>query len=157
MPVGPEQYRHALRRFASGITIVTVADGDRFHGMTATSFAAVSLSPPLILVSLEKNSQTRALVLQEQVFGVNVLAREQEEVARGFSKAGHKPFETTPHHVGTTGVALLDDSLATLECRIYQTLDAGDHDIVVGEVIECDARHGTPLVYFNRAYHHVND
>ena len=152
MPVGPEEYRRALRRFASGVTVVTVANGSEFHGMTASSFAAVSLEPPMVLVSLEKGSRTRALVLEAKTFGVNVLAEDQREVAQGFSQPGHKPFETTAHHAGTTGVPLLDDALAAMECRIYRSIDAGDHDVVIAEVLTTDVRDGFPLVYFKQAY-----
>lgn len=152
MPVGPEEYRQALRRFASGITVVTVVNGPELHGMTASSFAAVSLQPPLVLVSLEKGSRTRELILEVRSFAVNVLAENQEAVARGFSQSGHKPFEATKHHFGRTGAPLLDGALALLECRIERTIDAGDHDVVIAEVLATEARDGAPLVYFNRAY-----
>lgn len=152
MPVGPEEYRRALRRFTSGLTVITVPDADRLHGMTASSFAAVSLQPPLILVSLEKGSHTRELVLAAGAFVVNILAEDQEHVARGFSQAGHKPFAHTPHRVAANGGAILDDVLAWLECSVHRTVDAGDHDVVIGEVVASDARDGSPLVYFNRAY-----
>lgn len=152
MSVGPEDYRKALRRFASGITVVTVANGEELHGMTASSFAAVSLVPPLILVSLEKGSRTRELVLNAGHFGVNILADYQEDLARSFSLPGHKPFENTKHRIGENKFPLLEGAIAWLECRVYDTVDAGDHDVVIGEVVQCDAREGSPLVYFNRAY-----
>ena len=78
MPVGPEEYRRALRRFPSGVTVVTVKRADELHGMTASSFAAVSLQPPMVLVSLEKGSRTRELVLESKIFGVNVLGEGQK-------------------------------------------------------------------------------
>ena len=152
MPVGPEDYRKALRRFASGITVVTVANGTELHGMTASSFAAVSLVPPLILVSLEKGSRTRSLVMEAKEFGVNILADHQESVARAFSLPGHKPFEETKHRAGVNEAPLLEGAIAWLECRVQNTVDAGDHDIIIGEVLHCDASEGSPLVYFNRDY-----
>lgn len=152
MSVGPEDYRKALRRFASGITVVTVANGEELHGMTASSFASVSLVPPLILVSLEKGSRTREFVLDARYFGVNVLADHQEDLARSFSQPGHKPFENTKHRIGKHKFPLLEGAIAWLECQVYDTVDAGDHDVVIGEVVQCDAREGSPLVYFNRDY-----
>ena len=152
MSVGPEDYRKALRRFASGITVVTVANGAELHGMTASSFAAVSLVPPLILVSLEKGSHTRALVMEAKEFGVNVLADHQESVARAFSLPGQKPFEDIKYRVGTNNAPLLEGAIAWLECRVDNTVNAGDHDIIIGEVLHCDAQDGLPLVYFNRGY-----
>ena len=152
MTVGPEEYRTALRRFASGITVVTVANETELHGMTASSFAAVSLVPPMVLVSLEKGSHTRSLVLSSQEFAVNVLADHQEDVARAFSQAGHKPFENTKYKLAANGAPLLDGALAWLECDVHTTVDAGDHDVVIANVKSCDAREGSPLVYFNRDY-----
>ena len=152
MTVGPEDYRKALRRFASGITVVTVANGDELHGMTASSFAAVSLVPPLILVSLEKGSRTRTLVMDARHFGVNILADHQEALARSFSLPGQKPFENTKHRIGKNKLPLLEGAIAWLECRVFETVDAGDHDVVIGEVLRCEARDGSPLVYFNRDY-----
>ena len=152
MTVGPEDYRKALRRFASGITVVTVANGTELHGMTATSFAAVSLVPPMVLVSLEKGSHTRSLVLSLKEFGVSILADHQEDVARAFSQAGHKPFENTKYRLGSNGAPLLEGALAWLECSIHTTVDAGDHDVVIGEVLWCSEGDGWPLVYFNRDY-----
>ena len=157
MSVGPEDYRKALRRFASGITVVTVANGTELHGMTASSFAAVSLTPPLILVSLEKGSRTRSLVMNAREFGVNVLADHQEFVAKAFSLPGHKPFEEMKYRVGVNNAPLLDGAIAWLECRVQNTVDAGDHDIVIGEVLYCGANDGSPLVYFNRDYRSLLD
>jgi flavin reductase (DIM6/NTAB) family NADH-FMN oxidoreductase RutF len=152
MAVGPEDYRQALRRFASGITVVTVTNGSELHGMTASSFAAVSLTPPMVLVSLEKGSHTRSLVMSSRKFAVNVLADNQEEVARAFSLAGHKPFEDLKFKPGQNGAPLLEGALAWIECDIHTTVDAGDHDVVIANVDHCEARDGSPLVYFNRNY-----
>ena len=152
MTVGPEDYRRALRRFASGITVVTVANGSELHGMTASSFAAVSLIPPMVLVSLEKGSHTRSLVMNSKKFAVNVLADHQEDVARAFSLAGHKPFEELKYKPATNGAPLLDGALAWLECEVDTTVDAGDHDVVIANVIKCEEREGWPLVYFNQNY-----
>ncbi len=152
MSVGPDEYRQALRKFASGITVVTVKERDGYHGMTASSFAAVSLEPPQILVCLEKTTRTRGLVLDARSFAVNLLADHQQELARMFSQQGDKPFNELKYKMGQTGAPLLDGSIAWIECEIAQVLDAGDHDVVIGEVISCERREGHPLVYFDRAY-----
>lgn len=152
MVVGPEQYREALRKFASGITIVTVAHGGELHGMTASSFASVSLSPPLVLVCLEKSSKTRSLVLEAGHFAANILGDHQESVARSFSESGPKPFGDLKHRPGQQGAPLLDGAIAWIECSVWRVMEAGDHDVVVGEVEACDTRPGAPLVYFDRDY-----
>lgn len=156
MTVEVEDFRRALKRFASGITVVTVG-GDEPHGMTASSFASVSLEPPLVLVCLDKSSRTRELILEKGSFAVNVLSDEQEDVSRSFSKRGTKPFAELPHHVGAVGHPLLDDSIAWIECTVRQVVEGGDHDIVIGEVMACDAGEGNPLLYFDQGYRGLNE
>ena len=125
--------------------------------MTASSFASVSLEPPLILVCLDKASRTRALILEKGSFAVNILADDQEEVSRSFSRRGTKPFDRLPHRIGKTGDPLLDGAIASIECRLDQMVEAGDHDIFVGEVLACEARAGTPLLYYDQAYRSLKD
>ncbi len=91
--VGPEEYRSTLRLFASGVTVVTVSARGGRHGMTASAFASHSLEPPLILVSMDKASHTRELVLETGAFAVNVLSEGQDEIAKRFAISGPKPFE----------------------------------------------------------------
>jgi flavin reductase (DIM6/NTAB) family NADH-FMN oxidoreductase RutF len=152
MPVEPESFRRALRRFATGVTVVTVDYDGELHGMTASSFASVSLEPPLILVCLDETSRTRALILEKGSFAVNILAGDQESVSRSFSKRGTKPFGELGHHAGAMGDPLLDGAIAWIECRLEEMVPAGDHDIFVGEVLACGDRDGTPLLYYDQAY-----
>lgn len=152
MSVDQEEFRSALAKFPSGITIVTVAVEGTLHGMTASAFASVSLEPPLILVCLDKSSRTRELLVDLGAFAVNVLAAHQEEAARGFARAGQKPFEKLPHAFGSTGAPLLKEALAWIECRVERVVEAGDHDVVLGEVLACQGHDGDPLVYFDKAY-----
>lgn len=156
MTVKPDDFRRALKRFASGITVVTVGS-DELHGMTASSFASVSLDPPLVLVCLDKTSRTRELMLEKGSFAVNVLSAEQEEVSRSFSKRGTKPFTELPHHLGVDGHPLLDDAIAWIECNVHQVVEGGDHDIVIGEVTACNAGAGNPLIYFDQGYRGLNE
>lgn len=152
MPVGEVEYRDALSRFASGVTIVTVAAGGHLHGMTASSFAAVSLDPPLVLVSLELSSRTRELILEVGEFAVNVLASEQESVARTFATAEARDFERLAHRRGRLGAPLLDGALAWIECRVHDVVKGGDHDVILGLVEAAAATEGEPLIYFRRSY-----
>jgi flavin reductase (DIM6/NTAB) family NADH-FMN oxidoreductase RutF len=152
MGVGPDEYKDTLRLFASGVTIVTVASHGKVHGMTASSFASLSLDPPLVLVCLEKGSRTRAMVIQSHAFAVNVLSAAQETVAHAFSKVGEKHFDHLAHRPGRHGEPLLDDAIAWIQCDVQSIVDGGDHDIVIGEVVECYAREGPPLLYFDRRY-----
>jgi flavin reductase (DIM6/NTAB) family NADH-FMN oxidoreductase RutF len=152
MAVSPDAFRSALRKFASGVTIVTVAAGDELHGMTASSFASVSLSPPLVLVSLDKTSRTLALVAETGRFAVNVLRSDQQVVSHAFSQPGVKPFATIPYRAGANGAPVLDDAIAVLECSTYRVLEAGDHEVVLGEVTAAAVPGGDPLVYYDGTY-----
>jgi flavin reductase (DIM6/NTAB) family NADH-FMN oxidoreductase RutF len=152
MPLPPDEFRNALRKFASGVTVVTVAADGALHGMTASAFASVSLDPPLILVCLDKASRTRALIARTGAFAVNVLRSDHQDTSQAFSRAGVKPFATVPHKTGSNGAPLLDEAIASLECGTYRIFEAGDHDVVLGEVTATSVPGGDPLVYYDGAY-----
>ena len=132
--------------------MVTVTDDGIPHGMTASSFAALSLQPPLILVCLDKTSRTRGLILKTRSFAVNILAADQEELARGFAAAGTKPFTDLTHRPAPGGSPVLDGAVAWLECDVADVFEGGDHDIVVGAVNAADVSEREPLIYFDRSY-----
>lgn len=152
MGVAPDEYKDALRKFANGITVVTVASDGNVHGMTVSSFASLSLDPPLVVVCLEKGSRTRAMVRAGMAFSVNVLGANQEHIAQAFASVGQKTFDRFPHHTGRKGAPLFDDAIAWIECDVQDIVDGGDHDIIIGEVVECIGRDGAPLIYFDRDY-----
>lgn len=150
--VGPDEFRDAARLFASGVTVVTVSFNGEIHGMTAISFAAISLDPPLILISLEKTSHTRELVLASGHFVVNVLREDQEAIAKRFSMAGKKDFSPIPHRSGADGSPVFTEASAVFSCRTIAVHDGGDHDIFLAEVEATEVRDGKPLIYFDRDY-----
>lgn len=150
MTVSPEDFRTALSRFASGVTVVTVGSEGMLHGMTASSFASVSLDPPRILVCLDKSSRTRSLLSDS--FAVNILSADQEDISRSFAHAGDKPFGSLSHELGGRGAPLIHGALAWIECTTSSIVDGGDHDIVIGDVVGCSSVDGAPLVYFEREY-----
>ncbi len=155
--VDAARFRDALSRFASGVTVVTVGTEEVLHGMTASAFASVSLEPPRVLVCLDKASTTNAMLKTIGSFAVNVLSSGQEETARAFAASGRKPFDRLPHRRGATGAPLLDDAIATIECRVVDRIEGGDHDIILGEVVDCEARAGQPLLYFDRGYRSLSE
>jgi flavin reductase (DIM6/NTAB) family NADH-FMN oxidoreductase RutF len=157
--VSADRFKDAARRFASGVTIVTVSTGDLPHGMTASAFSSVSLEPPVVLVCLEKTSQTRAMVTEAGTFVVNVLSAEQEHIAKDFSQPGMKSFTEHVHREGIDGAPVLDGAIAWFECKVTTVLDGGDHDVFLGDVIACGAEPGDPLLYYDRKYRslHVNE
>jgi flavin reductase (DIM6/NTAB) family NADH-FMN oxidoreductase RutF len=126
--------------------------------MTANSFTSVSLSPLLVLVSVDKTARFHDAVVASGIIGVNVLSAEQEELARWFATRG-RPVDARAagfrHHDGErTGVVLFDDSLVTLEGGVRSVHDAGDHSLVVAEVLALATPRadGVPLVYYAGGY-----
>jgi 4-hydroxyphenylacetate 3-hydroxylase, reductase component len=150
--VESQKFRDALRKFASGTTLVTVVHDGKPHGMTASSFASASLDPPLVVVCLDVASRTREIVEATGRFAVNILGEDQEWMARAFAKPGDKPFDKLSHRPGLGGIPLIDGAIAWLECTVKELTNAGDHDIFVGEVLTAESTELPPLIHYDRAY-----
>jgi flavin reductase (DIM6/NTAB) family NADH-FMN oxidoreductase RutF len=154
MPVDADSFRQALASWASGVTVVTSRDGTRVHGMTVSAFSSVSLTPPLVLVCADKSSNTLALIDRSKVFSVSVLSQEQSQLSNLFAskKDEERRFDGLRCQDGATGCPLIPGALASLDCRVVQAIDAGDHVIYVGSVEAARTREATPLVYFRSRY-----
>jgi flavin reductase (DIM6/NTAB) family NADH-FMN oxidoreductase RutF len=153
-PFQPAQFRLACARFATGITVSTAlgADGTP-HGFTANSFTSVSMEPPLVLICVDRRANVLRHFEQAKFFGVNVLAEDQEAISVRFAERGLDRFSSIDWYAGHTGVPLLGGALARFECAIRQTIPAGDHTIILGEVLHADWEEGAPLLYYARRYH----
>jgi flavin reductase (DIM6/NTAB) family NADH-FMN oxidoreductase RutF len=133
-------FRKAMGSFPTGVTVVTVASDDgNMHGMTVNSFSSVSLDPMLVLVCLNETSRGLGLIERAGAFVVNVLSVGQRDVSRRFANR-HRPADSTmfdgvPFEPGLTGCPVLADATASFDCRLQQSHRAGDHLIVLGEVI----------------------
>jgi flavin reductase (DIM6/NTAB) family NADH-FMN oxidoreductase RutF len=155
MTVDASEFKNALKRWASGVTVVTAqsaATGPR--GMTATSFSSVSMEPPQILVCLNQATDTGQLLLAEQFFAVNVLTAEQQAVSNAFAGGLSQPerFDSVIWHNGEDGEPLLTQALVTLSCRLVNQVQAGSHWVVIGEVLRVDCRDAEPLLYYSGGY-----
>ena len=154
MTIDPDSFRSVLGRFASGITVVTTRDGDqRDVGMTVSAFCSVSLDPPLVQVCIDRASSIHAVLAASSRYGVSILAAEQEALSRRFATAeSSRRFDGIGYRRGESGVVLLDDALAHLECKIVASHEAGDHTMFVGEVESATARSAGPLLYYRGGY-----
>jgi flavin reductase (DIM6/NTAB) family NADH-FMN oxidoreductase RutF len=158
MPVTQAEFRAALSRFPSGITVVTSRGTDgNFHGITVSAFCSVSLDPPLILVCIEKTTISHLAISSSGSFVVNVLARADEDLSERFSIPAANKFDGISYRVGLDGIPILDVALVALECRLQDAFDGGDHTIFVGLVAKASIRDGKPLVYFHGNYHDLLD
>lgn len=162
--LGPsDQFRAAMRRFPSGVTVITCRVDGVDHAMTASAFAAVSLDPPLVLVCVNRSARFAEAIASTDRWGVSILQEGAEPAARWFATSGRElvgQLDRVPHARGASGVALLDASLAHLECTTRDVVPAGDHDVVigaVGSVVLLDhPRDGLPLVYWAGDYRRLD-
>ena len=150
--VDPRLLRRTLGSFATGVTVVTVG-GTEPHGMTANSFTAVSLEPPLILICVRRDAVMHRRLLHCSTFGVSVLAAHQEAVARHFASRNRPPgreqFGTADWTTGgLSGAPLLAEAAARLECEVWQTYEGGDHSIFLGRLLSFDRRPDTDVLLF---------
>ncbi|GAB3245607.1 flavin reductase family protein [Kineosporia babensis] len=158
MAVDQGTFRRAVGRFATGICVVTSREGRLDHAMTVNAFTSVSLDPLLVLVCVEREARFHDAVVEAGVWGVSVLDSGHRPVADWLANRGRPligQLDRIPHHRGPeTDVALLDEAVATLECRTTAVYPGGDHNIVLGEVVAadvCDDRSGA-LLYHRGAY-----
>jgi flavin reductase (DIM6/NTAB) family NADH-FMN oxidoreductase RutF len=151
--VSEDEFRRACGRFATGVAIASAVDaGGTPHGLTVSSFASVSLDPPLILICLGHVVTSIEVFRAARHFAVNVLAEGQRDIADRFARKGFDRFDGLAWRTGESGAPLLEGVLATMECAVRQRVTAGDHDILVGEMVGAHVAAGAPLIYFSSRY-----
>lgn len=149
-PFTPRDFRNALGRFATGITVVTTVVDGEVRGMTANAFVSVSLEPPLVLVSVANKAHMHGYLQQSGRYGVSVLTATQEAYSQHF--AGMATADFQPEFVEVNGVPLLAESLAHLIVNVTDAHPAGDHTLYIGEVEYVKWWDGEPLLYFQGRY-----
>jgi flavin reductase (DIM6/NTAB) family NADH-FMN oxidoreductase RutF len=148
-----DEFRRAMARMPTAVTVLTADGGDAPAGATANAVSSLSLDPPLVLAALDRGSRTLAAVERAGRFGVNVLHDGQEEIARGFStKAPHPEKWREVPWEERAGIPALADSLLWIACRLDEVLAGGDHVILTGAVLDLQAGHGDPLVFHGGRY-----
>lgn len=158
MAVDPTAYRQVAGRLATGVTVLSTPAADRHEVMTANAVVSVSLDPVLLLASVAVGSRWATAALAAGRFAVNVLADSQEELSRwcSSSRRHEEPDEVLRHASRpgpVTGALLFDDALASFECGLHAVHRVGDHDLLVGEVLDMSVRDaGRPLLFFQSAY-----
>jgi flavin reductase (DIM6/NTAB) family NADH-FMN oxidoreductase RutF len=147
------QFRLACGRYSTGIAVATVIDKQgEPHGITVNSFTSVSLAPPLVLICLDHKARILEHFRAGVHFGINVLNEFQREISDYFASSKRDRFNGIDWRPGGTGVPLLPRGLAFLECKLRHRVPAGDHDIVIGEVISAQVEEGRPLIYYASGY-----
>jgi flavin reductase (DIM6/NTAB) family NADH-FMN oxidoreductase RutF len=148
------RFRQLCGRFATGVVVITAVDpkGEP-AGMTANSFASVSLEPPLVSINIDRATDFHAVILTVDRFTVNILGNDQEDISRRFAGAADARFDGVGYRRTRDGRIVLEGTIAALECERHALFDAGDHTIVVGRVVGGKAHDGHPLLYYRGGYH----
>lgn len=153
MTVSGDEFRKALGHLAAGVSVVTtvLADGTR-AGITVTSFTSLSLSPPQVLVCVDKRARLHDPLAEGHSFAVNFLSGEQEHVSRRFATSAGDQFADIPSQAGANGAPIIEGALAAIECQVVQRHEGGDHTIIVGKVLATHIGAGDPLLHWRGKY-----
>lgn len=147
----PRLLRDAFGRFATGVTVVTIAGPEGPMGFTANSFSSLSLDPPLVLWAPAKSSSRFAAFATARHFAIHILADDQIDLCRRFARSAGS-FDGLAHDTTPEGLPVLPQALARFECVQHATHEGGDHLIVVGRVLRAAFRDGRPLIFATGNY-----
>lgn len=157
--IDPRDFRDTMGAFVTGVTVVTTAVGDEVYGMTVSAFSSLSLDPLLALVCLSNRSRGRHLIEQSSVFAVNVLAADQAHLSRFFASrerpSGPDAFAGVPFTWGMTGCPVLRGGAAHIDCTVVEMTEAGDHSIVIGQVVGLGSRPDAAPLLFHRGHYRL--
>lgn len=150
-------YRKVVGRFATGVTVVTCSVDGVFYGSTVQSFSSISLSPPLIMVSLSTEGRTARGISQAEVFAVSILSDHQAELSRRFADpnlTSEQRFSGVGIFKGKTGSPVIEGSIAYVEAGVDSRVEAGDHTIFLGRVLDAEILDAgkSPLLYYSSSY-----
>lgn len=150
--VDPGRFKEVLGRFATGVTVVSALEEGVPVGFTCQAFASLSLEPPLVVLAPAKTSTSWPRMVKAGAFCVNVLADTQKDVSESFAESRADKFSGVRWRLGPAGTPVLDGVVAWIECALEMVHDAGDHELVIGRVLELGTGTGGPLLFYRRTY-----
>jgi flavin reductase (DIM6/NTAB) family NADH-FMN oxidoreductase RutF len=151
--VQSDLFRRACALFPTGVAVLTTRGlNDTPHGLTINAFCSLSLDPPLVLVAVDRACSVLETFENSGHFAINFLSSEQRDLSVRFSELPEGRFSGVPWTPGAEGAPLLEGAIGSIECRIIQVVDAGDHKALIGEVIAATVGEGEPLVFFRSSY-----
>jgi flavin reductase (DIM6/NTAB) family NADH-FMN oxidoreductase RutF len=146
-------FKRAASHLASGVSVITTCDHDgKRWGLTMSAVMSLSLDPMQFLISIDRRSNSLAAIMETGKFCINFLSANQQSISNLFASKTAKDFAQVPHHLGKTGLPIINDAVASVTCDIARSLDGGDHQILIGNVVDIVISGGDPLVYFNGGY-----
>jgi flavin reductase (DIM6/NTAB) family NADH-FMN oxidoreductase RutF/DNA-binding GntR family transcriptional regulator len=150
-------FRDVIGRFTSGVTVVTTRVADVDFGTTASAVSSLSMEPPMLLVCLNRTSETRQAITEASLFAVNILSDGQADVANAFARKAPDKFRDTQIARGLGGLPLIPGALAQLVCRVSETATGGSHTDFLAEVTHAEASEGEPLTYYRGRFGRFHD
>lgn len=144
-------FRAAMARVCTPVAVVTTVEDGRPHGTTVSAFTSLSMTPPMVLVSLDTGSELLAMVQRTGAFGVNVLSAGQAGMALRFARKGSDKF-TGARWTAADGAAKLGGASAWVACALTDVVAGGDHRILLGSVLNADATDLEPLTYHAQTF-----
>lgn len=158
MDIDSRELRDALGRFATGVCVITaVSESGQPLGLTANSFASVSLDPPLVLWSLQNNSDVYDVFARPKYYSINVLEKGHIEHSGQYARKGDHLLDEGHFRLGKHGSPIIHDAMVSFECELHATHEGGDHLIIVGRVCDLHTRSdGDPLLFFSGGYRELS-
>jgi 3-hydroxy-9,10-secoandrosta-1,3,5(10)-triene-9,17-dione monooxygenase reductase component len=146
-------FKDAMSRFATGVTIVSGLEGAEPVGFTCQSFVSLSIDPPFVAVAPARTSTSWPRIARAGSFCVNVLGDHQRELCQGFAVSGGDKFDGVAWHPAPiTGAPVIEGCLAWVDCRVELVHDAGDHELIIGKVLDLGVSGGFPLLFFRSEF-----
>lgn len=156
MAPSKDDFRKAMGRFATGVTIITTKYENELHGMTANAVTSLSLDPMLLLVCVDKKADSHDILSKAGVFAVNILAEGQSNLSNRFAKKefdGAHAMDDIPHRFAQSGAPIIEGALAYIDCKTVTEHHGGDHTIFIGEVLDAGEMNGDrPLLFYGGRY-----
>lgn len=152
MAFDPQLQRRIMGKFGTGVTVASTCVGETTWGMTANAVTSVSLTPPLVLLCVARDSQSHRNITQGGCFALSILSAEDQAISDRFAFTGPKDFSGLETHTAETGSPILASAIGWVDCKLRDVFPGGDHDILVGEILAGDFRDAAPLLYFDGGY-----
>ena len=156
-----QDLRSGMKLVPTAVTIVTASSNGKSRGATIGSFVSVSLEPPLVCFNIAQDAQLYGILQSAEYLAVHVLRDDQHELSNFFAspdRSNEEQFERTPHRIDENGTPILEETLVVFVCKSRSMTEAGDHSVMMAEVISIkNGKSGNPLIFYNRGYHQIGD
>jgi 3-hydroxy-9,10-secoandrosta-1,3,5(10)-triene-9,17-dione monooxygenase reductase component len=153
VPISTNKFKKTLGSFATGVTVVTTCLDSKLHGLTVNAFSSLSLNPPLVLICIDKKSESNKILKQSKIFAVNILSKDQKNLSKIFSDSKNKNrFHKVKTTTKITGSPIIVNSLGYIDCSVEKIIPAGDHNIFVGKIKSLNTKNLDPLIYYRGNY-----